>query len=375
MDISIDTRTLKKGQWYIPIKGPHFDGKEFIPEALEKGARILDVDLPSYAKKYRKKLRCQVIGVTGSAGKTTIKDMLYYILKQKFNVVRTLENENNEIGTPLTLLRADDTTDILIVEMGMRQKGEIKYLAQIVRPTHVVITSIGMSHVELLKTQRNIACAKAEIFCPKQQWEHHPRYAFLNYNTPYYSLLKKKAEKQGFQLFPFKGQDKVDTNVNLCYTIGRHFGISDEEISQGLAEYQPSHHRLRIHKLGNNITLVDDTYNANPDGVIYALQFIKRFKGRKILVLGDMLELGKDSESEHQKIIQYVIDNEISCLFTYGKESEKMHSDQISIAHFLDKKSLNKQLCDELKSGDILLVKGSRGMKMEETVDYVKQHH
>ena len=157
MDICTDSRQIKPGQIFIPIQGPNFDGRKFIDEAVRKGAQILDVNLEDYAKKYRKKLKCHVIGITGSAGKTTAKDMLYYVLSQKFNVIRTEENQNNEIGVPLTILKADSSTDILIVEMGMRKRGEIAQLTRMVRPTHTVITIIDNAHIEILKTQRNIA--------------------------------------------------------------------------------------------------------------------------------------------------------------------------------------------------------------------------
>ena len=164
VNYSIDTRTLEPGDIFIPIKGPRFDGRDFIDDAIKKGARVLDVDLAKFATNYRKKLKCYVIGVTGSAGKTTVKDLLTAILSQKYNVVSTSQNQNNEIGVPLTLLKADHQTDILIVEMAMRNLGDMTYLTKMVRPTHTVITNIGLSHIELLKTQRNVAKAKSEIF-------------------------------------------------------------------------------------------------------------------------------------------------------------------------------------------------------------------
>jgi UDP-N-acetylmuramoyl-tripeptide--D-alanyl-D-alanine ligase len=183
-NICIDSRELKPGDVFIPLKGETHDGHDFIKDALQKGATVLDVDLTSYAKAYRKKLKCAVIGITGSAGKTTTKDLLAAVLGQKFKVVKTMENQNNEIGVPITILRADYSTDILIVEMAMRNKGEIGHLASIVRPTHSIITSIGMTHIENFPSQKAIANAKAEIFKTPASWEKAPRYAFLNYSTP-----------------------------------------------------------------------------------------------------------------------------------------------------------------------------------------------
>jgi UDP-N-acetylmuramoyl-tripeptide--D-alanyl-D-alanine ligase len=372
MDICIDTRKLKPGQIFIPIKGPNFDGHDFIEDAIKKGAQILDVDLESYAKKYRKKLKCHVIGITGSAGKTTAKDMLYFILSQKFNVIRTEENENNEIGVPLTLLKADSTTDILIIEMGMRQRGEIAHLTRIARPTHTVITSIGNAHIENLKTQRNIALAKSEIFQHPTKDERKNRYAFINFNTPYYDVLKNRAQDHGFKLLPFKGSTKIDQTLNLCYSVGQHFGLTESEIEAGLKQYQPSKHRMAIYDL-KNITIIDDCYNANPDGVIYAMQHIKRRKGRKMLVLGDMRELGDKSKELHQSLIPEAIENEISCIFTLGPQSQHMQSEEVSVMNYLDRDTLHKELLSEIKQGDVILIKGSRGMKMEETVAFLME--
>ncbi|MGE4169471.1 MAG: UDP-N-acetylmuramoyl-tripeptide--D-alanyl-D-alanine ligase [Candidatus Margulisiibacteriota bacterium] len=373
MAISIDSRTLKPGDVFIPIKGPSFDGHDFIPEAIKKGATILDVDLPKYAASYRKKLGCAVIAVTGSAGKTTVKDLLYAVLSQKYRVVKTEENQNNEIGAPLTLLRADFNTDILIVELGMRGLGQIQELARIVRPTHAVITSIGLTHVELLGNQRNIAKAKAEVFLPPLKWEK-TRTAFLNFTTPYYDLLAKKATQNQFTVLPFKGADKIDQNINLCYAVGQQFGLSNDDIATGLKHYQGSAHRLQVHH-HHGVTLIDDTYNANPDGVSYALQFLRRFSGRKIFVFGDMLELGTFAPEAHQAVVDQALDAGVDLMFTYGPLTRAMHSDTLSIDHFKDKASLNTMVLAELKPGDVVLFKGSRGMKLEETLNTVLEDY
>ncbi len=374
MKISIDTRTIQPGDFFIPMKGIHHDGHDFIPEALRKGGRILDVEITAYAKKYRKKLECPVIGVTGSAGKTTVKDLVASVLGQGLRVIKTAENQNNEIGVPLTVLSAEFDTQALVVEMGMRHKGEISHLTSIVRPTHVIITSIGKTHIELLKSEKNIAFAKAEIFKAVLSWEKRPRYAFLNYSSLYYDFLKQRAQRAGYQVLPFGGQDKPEQNVNLCYTLGHHFGLSDAQISDGIASYQGSKHRLHVSSF-RDITVIDDSYNANPDGVLYALQFLRRFKGRKIFVLGDMLELGDFSASEHQKVVEYAMDAGVDILFTLGKYTHEIRSTGLLIYSFLDRDSLHALLLPELKSGDVVLVKGSRGMAMEETVSFIKERH
>ena len=372
-NISIDSRTLARGDIFIPVKGLTHDGHDFISEALQKGAQILDVDIPSHAKRYRKKLRCHVIGITGSAGKTTTKDLLYSVLSQRYTVVKTLENQNNELGAPLTVLRADDSTDILIVEMGMRGLGEIHQMAQIVRPTHVIITNIGMTHIERLETQRNIALAKAEIFVSLLPWEKKLRHAFLNYKTPYYDLLLKKAKVKKFQILPFGGEDRPEQNISLCFTVGRHFGLSDDEIHKGITKYQGSPHRMVRHTLQGAV-LLDDSYNANPDGVAYALESMKRYTGRKLLVLGDMRELGSHSRDAHDAIIPQAIDAGIHMLFCIGEHTAHMASDSLPITHFATQDALNIALQNEIKTGDIILIKGSRSMRLDETVNHLRTH-
>ncbi len=375
MRVSIDSRTIQPGDYFIPVKGERFDGHLFIEEALKKGGRLLDVDLVSYAKKYRKKLKARVIGVTGSAGKTTVKDLLFSVLSQQFKVVATKENQNNEVGVPLTILSADEDTDVVIVEMGMRHKGDMSFLAQIVCPTDVVITGIGLSHVELFKSAADIARAKGEIFRNAQVWEGPSRNAYINFSSKSHNYLAKKAQSRGYHVFPYEGVDKPDQNMNLCYLVGRHFGLSDAQIQEGIATFQSSAHRLK-RLPGLPFVLIDDTYNANPDGVEYALQYLKRFSGRKILVLGDMLELGSYTSQAHLDLIPHIIDAQIDVVFTFGVLAKVLEASlSVSVSHFDTKEALHLALKDEVKPGDVILVKGSRGMKMEESVAFLAKHY
>ncbi|RAP34363.1 hypothetical protein DID77_01370 [Candidatus Marinamargulisbacteria bacterium SCGC AG-439-L15] len=325
------------------------------------------------AKRYRKKLSCRIIAIVGSYGKTTTKDMLYSLLKQKYNVQKTHENQNNEIGVPLTLLNTDSRTDILLLELGMRQKGDLKFLTQIVRPTDVVFTGVGLSHMQFFKTPKDIAKAKSEVFQLPLLYELK-RQVFINQRSDFFEFVKSKAEKKGYTLFPFSGQTGPDRMLNMCYLIGQQFGLSESEIQMGLKQYEASAHRLNKLQV-KDILLVDDTYNANPEGVKYALEYISPMKGRKILVLGDMLELGSCERSGHQSLIETIIDAEVSLVFAYGEAVKSMKSDLIPIHHFQDKKILHDVLLAELKSNDIVLVKGSRGMKMEETVRAIQENY
>jgi len=369
MKVSIDSRTIQPGDYFIPVKGPHFNGRDFFDEVIKKGGIILDVDLSSYAKRYRKKLHCPVIGITGSAGKTTTKDMLTSVLKTKFkNVVATSENLNNEFGVPLTLLKADHDTDVLIVEMGMRFKGEIAYLTNILRPTHTIITSIGLTHVENFKNPVGIAYAKCEIFQKAKPWEKSQRSAFINYSSKYPELASKIAQKKGFSVFPFQGETLPEQNISLCYTVGRHFGLTDEEIKMGIDSFSSSSHRMKKHQIGS-LTLLDDTYNANPDGMKYALQCLSYYSGRKIAVLADMLELGSFAEREHQKLSSYCLEAGVQLVFTFGNHIQALKDPHLEVFHFSNKTLLIQALKQEIKPGDTVLIKGSRGMKMEEVVN------
>jgi len=374
MKVSIDSRTVQPGDIFIPVKGPNFDGRDFIHAAVSKGARVLDVDLTAYAKKYRKKLNCQIIAVTGSSGKTTVKDLLYSVLSEKYKTVKTVENQNNEVGVPLSILAAEHDTEILILEMAMRNKGDIAHLSKIARPTHAVVTSTGLTHIENLKTPRKIAEVKAEIFQPALKWERKKRIAFINKTSKFYDLLEEKAVAREYSILPFEGETLWDQNLNLCYSIGHHFGLSDADIEKGLQSYESSSHRLKKLSVGG-LTVIDDAYNANPDGVKYSVEYLRRTQGRKILVLGDMLELGSYSEGEHKKVADWCLDAGVSIIYTFGELSSVIESDEIPVYHFNKKKELHKHLLMELKSGDNILVKGSRGMKMEETVRSIQEHY
>jgi UDP-N-acetylmuramoyl-tripeptide--D-alanyl-D-alanine ligase len=368
MKISIDSRTIQPGDYFIPVKGRSFNGQTFISEAIEKGGRLLDVDIHTYTKKYRKKLKCHVIAITGSAGKTTTKDLLAAILSQKYNVVKTHENQNNEFGVPLTVLSASDDTEILIVEMGMRKKGDIDFLTNIVRPTHVVVTNIGVSHIEFFKNQKGIASAKSEIFKAPLKWETNRNLAFINFSSPYHDLLTKKATKTGYGIIGYSGETYTEATINLCYEIGHHFSVSDDEIEVGIASFESSSHRL-IKKVFKGALLIDDTYNSNPDGVTYALEHLKKYPGRKLFVFGDMLELGSVSDDAHQAIVEQSIEAGVSLLCTYGNCCKKMKSDSLPMYHFEDKATLGEFIKMEIKDGDTVLIKGSRGLKMETIIE------
>ena len=229
MRYSIDTRTMKAGDIFIPVKGENFDGHDFIEEAKKKGAAdILDVDLAEHATEIRKKYNIPIIAVTGSAGKTTVKDMLAAVLSQKFKVLKSAENQNNEIGVPLTLLKLEEEEyDIAVVELAMRGLGQIETLAKIAEPTHAIITNVGYTHLELLHSRDSIALAKSEVIRKGIK-------VFLNKKDDYYDFLRERAEEKDALVVDFDYNHLLEANENAVRTITLEFGLDEKAIDKGL---------------------------------------------------------------------------------------------------------------------------------------------
>lgn len=313
-----------------------------------------------------------MIGITGSYGKTTVKDMLYAVLAPHFNVVKSHQNQNNEIGVPLTLLEATSQTEIVLVEMGMRKPNDIQVLSQIARPDIGIITGIGLSHFEFFKTQRQIAIGKAKIFRPPLQWETGPRTAFICHHSDYYDLLVEKAKAAGFSVYGYEGATPFEDNLAICFSVGHHFGLSDEQIRTGLDAYKASDHRLHRQMMAG-VSVIDDTYNANPHGVRHALAYLKRCRGRKLAVLGDMKELGSISKREHQGLKEAILDAGVDILFTIGPEFEGCEFEPIDHMHYDSMDAMKDVLVDELKQGDAVLLKASRSHQLDRLVSYLEE--
>lgn len=370
MNYSIDTRTLKLGDIFIPIKGPNFDGHQFIKEALNKGAsQVLDVDLTEFAKKYRKKMNIPVIAITGSSGKTTTKDLLHSILSIKYKVHKTHENYNNEIGAPLTLINTNDA-DITVIEMGMRGLKEIEHLTSIICPTHAVITNIGYSHLENLGTQPNIALAKTEIF---KKFSYSPQKvkAYFPDHIHCYDIVSQKAIENNCTIITSHSPDITTSNIDLAIKIAQDFGLSPQEIEKGIQNFKPSSNRQDKITI-KNITLINDSYNSNPDSMNFALKLMnKQAKGRTIAVIGDMLELGSLEIMFHQKLGAILKENDIDMAFSFGKLSANIDTN-IPHQNFQNHQALSNAILSELKPGDTVLFKGSRSMQLEKVFKMVK---
>lgn len=419
MKISIDTRTLQPGDIFIPVKGPNFDGHDFIKEAKKKGAsKILDVDLGEFAKKHRQKFKIPVVAVTGSVGKTTTKDMIAAVLGQKFNVLKNEENLNNEIGLPLSILKLEKKHTACVLEMAMRHRGDIKYLTEIARPTIGVITNVGLSHIELLKNRPEIAKAKAELLEALAK----KSVIILNRDDDFYKSFEKKARRRALKIKTFSlkkeadfqakdiqtgpenvsfilktGSGKIKINLQLP---GEHnvynalaaaaasavLGLSLEAIKKGLENFAPSKKRMEIIET-EKFKIINDTYNASPDSVKAALKVLaaqKNFMGklnpRRIAVLGDMLELGRFSQAAHRQIGEFLAELGINILIAVGENSFYINQGALNagmpvknMEHFKTNKDAADYLKRILRKGDVVLVKGSRAMKMEEIVEFLKK--
>ncbi|HZJ82352.1 MAG TPA: UDP-N-acetylmuramoyl-tripeptide--D-alanyl-D-alanine ligase [Clostridia bacterium] len=430
--VSTDTRKVKKRELFIPLVGDLFDGHAFIDRAVKKGAGAIlshldeteyPYDIPvikvgdtlkalqDLAYFHRNRFNIPIIGITGSNGKTTTKDMVASVLSKEYDVLKTEGNLNNEIGLPLTLLRLEDKHQVGVIEMGMSDLGEIRRLAQIASPTIAVITNIGVSHIENLATRENILKAKKEIF----DYFTHENVGILNGDD---ELLATIEGKLPFKIIYYGTKDGMDLKANNIGTLGgkgvsydleqdgervsielgipgKHnvynsmvvvaigmiMGMDMYNIIDGLKAFRTGEMRLNIFTTTRGITVIDDVYNASPDPMKATIEILKDLgNGRRIAILGDMLELGSYSEEAHLDVGKFVVNNQIDILITLGNESRLIGEgakisgmDTECIIHKESNKDVIELLDTILNQDDIILVKGSRGMKMEEIVDYLKK--
>ncbi|MFA5839543.1 MAG: UDP-N-acetylmuramoyl-tripeptide--D-alanyl-D-alanine ligase [Candidatus Margulisiibacteriota bacterium] len=382
--ISIDSRTIQPGELFIPIKGPKFDGHKYISEILKKGAAVLNVNdgisaLHKIAAYHRNKFNLPIIGITGSVGKTTTKDMLASILSQKALTLKNEENFNNEIGVPLTLLKLTKRHRYAVVEMAMQGLGEIDLLAKLVRPHIAIVTNIGESHLEFLKTKANVAKAKAEIF----RYLTKRDFAVINQDDEYFENLLSNVYCPLSNVWNFGILEKADITPKDLSGItlplpGEHIiydalaaiaaakilKFSKNQIKKGLETFKSSSKRMDIFDHPNGFRIINDTYNANPQSMEAALKVLSIHQARKIAVLGDMFELGKAAIPAHKRIGIIARKLGLDLIISVGKLSKHIKADQ----HFNNNQAAIKALKKIVRSGDAVLIKGSRGMRMEEIV-------
>ncbi|MDH5062828.1 UDP-N-acetylmuramoyl-tripeptide--D-alanyl-D-alanine ligase [Clostridium perfringens] len=417
--VSTDTRKIEEGTMFIALKGENFNGNNYVLEAFNKGAKIAIVDevkcdlnelkedvalikvqntgrvLMDLAKFYREKLGLKVVGITGSAGKTSTKDLVAAVLSDKYKVFKTKGNFNNEIGLPLMILELDSTYDVAILEMGMRGLGQIKELAEIASPDLGIITNIGISHIEILKTRENILKAKMEIatffdknntlvVCgnddflgslPSAEYKIVKTGVGENFkigakNIALEELSSKftvyDGEKEEEFSLDMPGEHNI-SNLMLGIAIAKELGVSFEEMKRGLNNIEATSMRLELIKK-DGFSILNDCYNSSPVAVKSAIDVMKNIEGkRRIAVLGTMRELGHKSEEAHEEIGKYAKENGIEKVLCFGDFSENIkegYGEGCTV--YENKEELIKDLLNIICDGDIILVKASRSLKFEE---------
>ncbi|EGW54669.1 UDP-N-acetylmuramoyl-tripeptide--D-alanyl-D-alanine ligase [Candidatus Endoriftia persephonae] len=420
--VSTDTRTLQPGDLYVALKGPNFDGHEFLYEAELRGAvaalvserttahlPLILVDdtrlaLGRLAAAWRQAFPVPLVAVTGSNGKTTVKEMLAAILSQRGKVLATQGNLNNDIGMPLTLLRQQDEA-FAVIEMGANHPGEIAVLSGIARPDVALITSAGAAHLEGFGTLDGVAKAKGEII----QGLTDDGTLVLNRDDAYFPFWQKQAEGRRLLTFGTHPEAQLrldaeaaetrweadgfivhaplfyqDTELQLKLALGgRHnlinaaaaaaaaiaLGASEKDVVAGLAGMRPVKGRLQT-RMAAGVRLIDDSYNANPDSVSVAIELLAQAPGQRWLVLGDLAELGQGAVRLHRQIGEQAQRAGIDVLWSVGELSREA---SVAFAgagrHFEDREALAEALREGAASGDTILIKGSRSAGMEQVVD------
>ena len=473
--VSTDTRSLHKGDLFVALKGESFDGHDFVRMAIKAGAIAAVVSddwyyrqshprmpvivvrstLEAYgviARTWRRQFKIPVVCVAGSNGKTATKEMTALVLAEKYNVLKTPENDNNQIGVPKTLLQLTKKHTAVVLEIGSNHAGEIASLCRIAEPTHGLITTIGRDHLQYLRTIEGVAGENGDLF----GWlSTHDGKAFVNADDKYirtqaalrglnamveYGFAARTAAIKGKRLgigqrgepkFSFSiggkrahmvtlqaiGEHSMD-NALAAASVGAQLGVPSAKIASALESYVPDtahdYARLRVERAeldggrGRVITILNDTYNANPDSMYAALETLFEIKtnGRRIAVLGDMLELGEGSRSEHEFLGTWLLQSDIDEVFLVGEEMfyayeavksnrelalprslsgksqkgssvrKRLKSQDVATSSFAltEKSRLIDVLFTTLHNDDVVLVKGSRGMKMEDIVVGLHRH-
>ena len=421
-----DSNKVTEGSCFFGIKGRNTDGSLYYKEAMENGAKVLvlskrdDYNFKGYEDRvvviaddtlkvlqdlaaYKRSLfKGTVIGITGSVGKTSTKEMFSNVLKENYKVLKTNGNENSQIGLPLTILRLSDE-DVMILEMGMSKTGEMHNLSLIAKPNIAIITNVLDSHIGNLGSRENILKSKLEIIDGMIEGT-----LIINNDNDMLTCVNDDV-KDGIKVMSFGMENKsnvmpsnVNENVVTSFDIGdikdlkvkgshaliynalatyltsKLLGVSRSMIKKGINECSNEKHRLEVIGLSNNVTLIDDSYNASYDSVKLALEYLNNFEGKKIVILGDILELGKESKKVHKKIGKLI--NNIDELITIGKYSKyiagvakKNGLKRKHIKHFRNELKSRCYVKELLNKDSTILIKGSNGINLINLVEYIKE--
>lgn len=371
MKYTFDSREVEKGDCFVALKGEKADGRDFIPAAKEKGAAeiIEGLDaLHAAAISKRRRLNAAVIALTGSAGKTTTKELLAAFLSKVGRTYATQGNFNNHIGLPLTILNCPDDAEFLVLEMGTNHPGEIAALCDIAEPDAGLITGIGTAHLEFFKTREGIAeekgtlASRAKTFCVFPAADDFAAYlaGLCREAVAAPAQVEGLLEGVKFSAPHFK------ENAALAFTLASRFGLSKEDARDALEGFSLPGARWRISEKWG-ATFIDDTYNANPDSMIAALDALADTPcdGRRIAVLGDMFELGEESLALHKKVFDHAMKKRFHLVIGIGEESSKC----ICNLAYKNVAALKKRFRVDVSSGDLVLLKASHAMKLGTLID------
>lgn len=421
-----DSRNIRAGDMYIPIIGERLDGHDFIAAAFDNGASAIitskEVSYPSkivikvedtvfalqqMAMYLRQHRNVKVVGITGSVGKTSTKDMVYSVLCKKYKTIKTLGNYNNEIGLPLTILRLQEE-EVLVLEMGMNHLQEMSLLSKIAKPDIAVITNVGTAHIGELGSRKNILKAKLEIIDGMQEGAtliiNGDNDMLANVSIPNLKTIKvgidgKQLQYQGenvslmdtgsvFTVVLDGKEYQVEVciqgkhfvlNALLALAIGRELEISNEDCIAGIKEFELTKNRMDTITLKDNIIVIDGTYNASEDSMKSSLDVLANYQRRRIAVLADMLEMGSFSKELHMSVGKYVAKKHIDIFICVGTEAKYMYEAATQqgmkeVLYCNDNQEVIDCLSTLLKPQDVVLLKGSNGMHLKDVVTYLKEN-
>ncbi len=428
--VSIDSRTIKKNSLYVALKGNKYDGHKFADDAIKKGASAILIDrrrlkkfqnlectiivVPDttyaygeLAAVYRRKFKGEVVSITGSNGKTATKEILATILSEKFKTEKTAANNNNHIGIPNTILATKRSTEKLVLEHGTNHFDEIKYTANIAKPDYAVITNIADSHLEYLIDREGVYKEKNALF---DETLKNGGTIFVNNDDP---IIKNETRRVKRKItFGFKGKPsikgrlerftpdgrtkltveysgkKVVANLPLygisnakntlsAVAVAIHLGVPTSKIKKGISKVKQVKGRLYVEPY-ENLVLIDDSYNSNPTSMEAAIDLLKKIKtySIKTLIIGDMFELGENEELIHAQLAEIILKSKTQNVFMHGKLMESLsanlESKKINSRHFVTRKLLKEFIDKNRFDNQVVLIKGSRGMRMEEFVEQIR---
>lgn len=426
--ITIDSRKIEEGFLFVAMRGERVDGHTFVAGAYDKGAAACLVEeepeeakgpyivvescpqaIKDIAEYYRSTLDIKVVGITGSVGKTSTKEMIASVLEQKYNVLKTQGNFNNEIGVPLTIFSIKEEHQVAVLEMGISDFGEMHRLSKMVKPDICVMTNIGLCHLENLKSRDGILKAKSEIFdfakesCTailngdddklitlKERQSIHPKFYGLDAGNDIYAANVVDKGLEGITCdictadgsvnvwIPIPGMHMV-YNALAGALVGLQLGLSMDEIKSGIEALKPTGGRNNILQAGGK-TIIDDCYNANPVSMRSSLDVLAKAKGRKVAILGDMGELGENEKQLHFGVGEYAAQKNIDCLICVGTLCEEMRQgaesvkdSKIQVIHYENREQLLGNVHELVREGDTILVKASHFMQFEKIVEELKK--